>query len=133
MLAVGVEDTGTTPFIPHSHRFLPPSKVVGSVFSLDDPTQPWLTFSAWKFAYAGHNIGANLIVTHGSPANVIYARLLNKPVVVINSEEIAKDFFDLRSDVFWQTSLLFLNCESNLGAFSFGADYLTPLLRYGDR
>jgi hypothetical protein len=35
-----------------------------------------------------------------SPGNMIYARLLNKPILVINSEEIAKDLFERRSNIY---------------------------------
>jgi hypothetical protein len=31
---------------------------------------------------------------------MIYARLLNKPILVINSEEIAKDLFERRSNIY---------------------------------
>jgi hypothetical protein len=32
--------------------------------------------------------------------DIIYARLLSKPVVVVNSEEVAKDLFELRSTIY---------------------------------
>lgn len=32
--------------------------------------------------------------------DIIFARLLNKPVIVINSEEIAKDLFEGRSTIY---------------------------------
>jgi hypothetical protein len=35
-----------------------------------------------------------------SPGNMIFARLLNKPILVINSEEIAKDLFERRSNIY---------------------------------
>jgi hypothetical protein len=31
---------------------------------------------------------------------MIFARLLNKPILVINSEEIAKDLFERRSNIY---------------------------------
>jgi hypothetical protein len=35
-----------------------------------------------------------------STGNIIYARLLNKPVVVVNSEEVAKDLLEGRSTIY---------------------------------
>jgi len=32
--------------------------------------------------------------------DIIYARLLNKPLVVINSEEVARDLLELRSGIY---------------------------------
>jgi len=32
--------------------------------------------------------------------DIVYARLLNKPLVVINSEEVARDLFELRSGIY---------------------------------
>ncbi|KAG2366784.1 cytochrome P450 [Suillus spraguei] len=54
-----------------------PLPIVGNVFSLD-AARPWLAFDAWKSTYG----------------NIIYARLLNKPVIVINSERVAKDLLE---------------------------------------
>ena len=34
------------------------------------------------------------------PGDIIYARLLSKPVVVVNSEEVARDLFELRSTIY---------------------------------
>jgi hypothetical protein len=35
-----------------------------------------------------------------STGDIIYARLLNKPVVVVNSEEVAKDLLKGRSTIY---------------------------------
>ncbi|OJA14108.1 hypothetical protein AZE42_09825 [Rhizopogon vesiculosus] len=88
-----------------SHPPLPPGPpslpIVGSIFSLDDPSRPWLSFNAWKSTYGGHNFGGNpLVIPNCSLGDIIYTRLLNKPVVVINSEEVAKDLFDFRSSIY---------------------------------
>jgi hypothetical protein len=32
--------------------------------------------------------------------DIIYARLLNKPLVVVNSEEVARDVLELRSGIY---------------------------------
>jgi hypothetical protein len=35
-----------------------------------------------------------------SLGDIVYTRLLNKPVVVVNSEEVAMDLFELRSTIY---------------------------------
>jgi hypothetical protein len=35
-----------------------------------------------------------------SLGDIVYTRLLNKPVVVVNSEEVAIDLFELRSTIY---------------------------------
>jgi hypothetical protein len=35
-----------------------------------------------------------------STGDIIYARLLNKPVVVVNSEEVAKDLLEGQSTIY---------------------------------
>ncbi|KIK42208.1 hypothetical protein CY34DRAFT_758908, partial [Suillus luteus UH-Slu-Lm8-n1] len=60
-----------------------PLPLLGIFFSVDT-AQPWLTFNTWRSTYG----------------DIIYARLLNKPVIVINSEEVAKDLFEGRSHIY---------------------------------
>ncbi|KAJ8592682.1 hypothetical protein M405DRAFT_704539, partial [Rhizopogon salebrosus TDB-379] len=60
---------------------LPSLPILGSILSFDDLVRPWLTFNAWRSTY-------------------VYTRLLNKPVVVVNSEEVAIDLFELRSTIY---------------------------------
>ncbi|KAG1736131.1 cytochrome P450, partial [Suillus paluster] len=62
---------------------LTPLPIVGNVLSLD-VARSWLIFNAWRSTYG----------------DIIYARLLNKPVVVINAEEVARDFFEGRSTIY---------------------------------
>ena len=43
----------------------------------------------------------SVTMTHrGFLGDIIYARLLSNPVVVVNSEEVAKDLFELRSAIY---------------------------------
>ncbi|KAG1842639.1 cytochrome P450 [Suillus subalutaceus] len=86
-----------------------PLPIVGNVLSLD-AARPWLTFNAWKSTYG----------------DIIYARLLNKPVIVINSEEIAKDLFDGRSNIYSDK-------PQSIVYEPFASDFNTALLPYGDR
>ncbi|KAG1823366.1 cytochrome P450 [Suillus subaureus] len=86
-----------------------PLPIVGNVLSLDT-TQPWLTFNAWKSIYG----------------DIIYARLLNKPVVVINSEEVAKDLFEGRSTIYSDR-------PQSIVYPHFASDFNPVLMPYGDR
>ncbi|KAG1840152.1 cytochrome P450, partial [Suillus subluteus] len=86
-----------------------PLPILGNVLSLD-AARPWLTFNAWKSTYG----------------DIIYARLLNKPVIVINSEEIAKDLFDGRSNIYSDK-------PQSIVYEPFASDFNTALLPYGDR
>ncbi|KAG1883053.1 cytochrome P450 [Suillus subluteus] len=86
-----------------------PLPIVGNVLSLD-AARPWLTFNAWKSTYG----------------DIVYARLLNKPVIVINSEEIAKDLFDGRSNIYSDK-------PQSIVYEPFASDFNTALLPYGDR
>jgi hypothetical protein len=93
----------------HSHLPLPPGPpslpIVGSILSFDDPTRPWQSFNAWKSTYGGYDLmfGCNLVRSNNlyrSPGDIIYARLFNTPVIVVNSEEVAKDLFESRSAIY---------------------------------
>ncbi|KAJ8588356.1 cytochrome P450 [Rhizopogon salebrosus TDB-379] len=98
----------------HSYPPLPPGPpslpLVGSLFSLDNPTRPWLGFNDLKSTYG----------------DIIYTRLLNKPVVVINSEEVARDLFDLRSTIY-------ADKPQSIVYESFAVDFASGLLPYGER
>ncbi|KAG1842640.1 cytochrome P450 [Suillus subalutaceus] len=88
---------------------LPPLPIVGNVLSLD-AARPWLTFNAWRSTYG----------------DIIYARLLNKPVIVINSEEIAKDLFEGRSTIYSDK-------PQSIVYEPFALDFNIGLMPYGDR
>ncbi|KAJ8592290.1 cytochrome P450 [Rhizopogon salebrosus TDB-379] len=97
-----------------SHPPLPPGPtclpIIGSVLSLKDPVRPWLCFSVWKAKYG----------------DIIYARLLSKRILVINSEDIAKDLFDGRSQIYSDKPQSFV-------FKSFAADFNASVMPYGDR
>ncbi|KAG1880062.1 cytochrome P450 [Suillus subluteus] len=94
------------PPLPPGPRPLP---IVGNVLSLD-AAQPWLTFNAWKSTYG----------------DIIYTRLLNKPVIVINSEEVAKDLFEERSTIYSDK-------PQSIVYPHFASDFNPAFLPYGDR
>ncbi|OAX30897.1 cytochrome P450 [Rhizopogon vinicolor AM-OR11-026] len=112
-----------------SHPPLPPGPpslpIVGSIFSLHNPTQPWLGFNAWKSTYGRYSFSGNLLIIACFPGDIIYARLLNKPVVVINSEEVANDLLVLRSAIYSDRP------QSIVFEF-FGPDFMA-FMAYGDR
>ncbi|KAG2367963.1 cytochrome P450 [Suillus spraguei] len=86
-----------------------PLPVLGNVLSLD-VARPWLTFNAWKSIYG----------------DIIYARLLNKPILVINSEEVAKDLFEGRSNIYSDRT-------QSLVYEAFASDFNMGFMPYGDR
>ncbi|KAG0706763.1 cytochrome P450, partial [Suillus ampliporus] len=86
-----------------------PLPIVGNVLSLD-AARPWLTFNDWRSTYG----------------DIIYARLLNKHVVVINSEEVAKDLFEGRSTIYSDK-------PQSIVYEPFASDFNAGLMPYGDR
>lgn len=86
-----------------------PLPVLGNMLSLDT-ARPWLTFSDWRSTYG----------------NIIYARLLNKPILVINSEEITKDLFERRSNIYSDRTQSFVY-------EAFASDFNLAFMQYGDR
>ncbi|OAX34417.1 cytochrome P450 [Rhizopogon vinicolor AM-OR11-026] len=97
-----------------SHLPLPPGPpsfpIVGSILSLGDPVRPWLGFDAWRSAYG----------------DIVYARLLNKPILVINSVEVAKDLFDGKSTTYSDR-------PQSIVYEPFSMDYNIGVMPYGDR
>jgi len=84
-------------------------------------------------------------MTHrGFLGDIIYARLLSNPVVVVNSEEVAKDLFELRSAIYsdrpesiivepWAyTSSRSLNTDHG-DIVSFALEFNAAFIAYGDR
>ncbi|KAJ8592289.1 cytochrome P450 [Rhizopogon salebrosus TDB-379] len=97
-----------------SHLPLPPGPpsfpIVGSIFSLHDPVRSWLSFNAWRSTYG----------------DIVYARLLSKHIVVVNSEEIARDLFEGRS-------YIYSDKPQSIVYEPFAADFNTALMPYGDK
>ncbi|KAG1743719.1 cytochrome P450 [Suillus paluster] len=112
-LALAVVSCFRTYWLNHSCPPLPPGPtplpIVGNVLSLDT-ARPWLTFNAWRSTYG----------------DIIYARLLNKPVIVVNSEEVARDLFEGRSNIYSDK-------PQSIVYKPFASDFNTGLLPYGDR
>ncbi|KIJ62824.1 hypothetical protein HYDPIDRAFT_113934 [Hydnomerulius pinastri MD-312] len=58
-----------------------PLPVVGNVFGIK-PSEPWVSYTNWGKTYG----------------DLVYSRLLNQDIIVINSEEVAKDLLERRSN-----------------------------------
>jgi len=71
------------PRLPHSSK-LPPGPallpILGSALAVD-VTAPWLTYKAWGSQYG----------------DVVYTRLFGQDNIIINSERVARDLLDHRS------------------------------------
>ncbi|KAG1864134.1 cytochrome P450 [Suillus subalutaceus] len=97
----------------HSRPPLPPGPtplpVLGNVLSLDS-ARPWLTFNAWRSTYG----------------DIIYAHLLSKPVLIVNSEEVAKDLFDRRSSIYSDR-------PQSIVYGAFASDFNMGFMPYGNR
>ncbi|KAF9230060.1 hypothetical protein BU15DRAFT_57650, partial [Melanogaster broomeanus] len=58
----------------------PPLPIVGNVRGIN-ANAPWLTYSEWSKVYG----------------DLVYSRLFNQDIIIINSEKIAKDLLEDRS------------------------------------
>ncbi|EGO21511.1 hypothetical protein SERLADRAFT_440764 [Serpula lacrymans var. lacrymans S7.9] len=97
----------------HARCSLPPGPrpfpVVGNVMSVNSK-EPWVTYTDWGKTYGP----------------LVYSRLFNKDVIVINSERIAKDILDRRSSVFSDRPTL-------ITMDLFGWSWNVTFMPYGER
>ncbi|KAN0092739.1 Cytochrome P450 [Tylopilus felleus] len=69
--------------VPASHPLPPgppPLPIIGNVLGIS-PEEPWASYTRWGKTYG----------------DLVYTRLLNQDVIVINSEDVAKDLLERRS------------------------------------
>ncbi|KAG2148491.1 cytochrome P450 [Suillus cothurnatus] len=100
------------PKLPHSGK-LPPGPaflpILGSALAVD-VTAPWLTYKTWGDQYG----------------DVVYTRLFGQDNIVINSEKIARDLLEHRSQNYSDRPEIATN-------ELFGVDYTTAFMQYGSR
>ncbi|KAG2118453.1 cytochrome P450 [Suillus clintonianus] len=112
-LAVAVLSCCRKYWLNHSRPPLPPGPtplpVLGNVLSLD-AGRPWLTFNSWRSTYG----------------DIISARLFSKQVLVVNSEEVAKDLFERRSSIYSDR-------PQSIVYEAFASDFNMGFMPYGDR
>lgn len=100
------------PKLPHSGQ-LPPGPpllpILGSALAVD-VTAPWLTYKAWGSQYG----------------DVVYTQLFGQDNIVINSERVARDLLEHRSQNYSDRPEIATNKL-------FGIDYTTAFMRYGSR
>ncbi|KIJ68050.1 hypothetical protein HYDPIDRAFT_83068 [Hydnomerulius pinastri MD-312] len=89
----------------------PPTPTLGNIRGIDT-RQPWKTYSQWGAEYG----------------DIIYTRLLSQDIIVINSEKVARDLLDRRSQNYSSRppSLVPIN-------ELFGTEFSSIFLPYGDR
>ncbi|KIJ66855.1 hypothetical protein HYDPIDRAFT_108787 [Hydnomerulius pinastri MD-312] len=89
----------------------PPTPVLGNISGLD-ARNPWKTYTKWAAEYG----------------EIIYTQLLGQDIIVINSERVARDLLDRRSQNYSSrpASLIPINQL-------FGTEFSSIFLPYGDR
>ena len=87
---------------------LPPGPIglpmVGSVFDVN-PAHPWLSYEKWGKRYGTFELQGPLVNARSSsgpflPGAIVYANLLGKDFIIINSAKVAHDLLDRRSTIY---------------------------------
>ena len=73
-----------------------PVPIVGNVLGIN-PTEPWTSYTRLGTLYGWSLFAFSSILLISSPGDLVYTRLLNQEVIVLNSEEVAKDLLERRS------------------------------------
>lgn len=94
--------------LPPGPRPLP---LVGNVLDIS-PSEPWLSYTNWGKTYG----------------ELVYSRLLNQEVIVINSEELAKDLLERRSSNYSDRPRIIRMTND-----FFGWSFNTVMVPYSDR
>ncbi|KAG9311216.1 cytochrome P450 [Chiua virens] len=88
-----------------------PIPIVGNILGIN-PDQPWVSYSRWSKIYG----------------DLVYSRFLNQDIIVINSEEIAKNILERRSYNYSDRPAI-LRMTNDFVGWHFSSAMLT----YGDR
>ena len=77
--------------------------VVGSVFDVN-PAHPWLSYERWGKRYGTFescsSANARSPPVSSLPGDIVYANLLGKDFIIINSAKVAHDLLDRRSTIY---------------------------------
>ncbi|KAG2032098.1 cytochrome P450 [Suillus americanus] len=102
----------TKPKLPHGVQFPPgPTSlpILGSALAID-VNAPWVTYKSWSSRYG----------------DMVYTKLFGQDNIVINSEEIARDLLENRSQNYSDRPEIATN-------ELFGVNHTTAFMRYNDR
>ncbi|KAH7914101.1 cytochrome P450 [Hygrophoropsis aurantiaca] len=86
-----------------------PTPIVGNIRGIN-ASAPWLTYTKWAATYG----------------DLVYSRLLNQEIIIINSEEVARDLLDRRSHIYSDRPVIVTNKL-------IGLEFNSIFLRYGPK
>ncbi|EIW83720.1 cytochrome P450 [Coniophora puteana RWD-64-598 SS2] len=88
-----------------------PLPIVGNVLGID-PSQPWVSYTKWGNEYG----------------DLVYSRLLNQEIIVINSEKVAQDLLEKRSSNYSDRPAILRTTND-----FFGWKFNSVVFPYGDK
>jgi len=74
----------------------PPIPIIGNVRGID-VNAPWLTYTEWGKQYGVCNSTETFQYTDCSPGDIVYSHFFNQEIIVINSEKVATELLEKRS------------------------------------
>lgn len=102
-----------TPSMPPGPRGLP---LLGNVLNMPT-TESWLVFAQWAKTYGmssvEHTRSARLIFELITPGDLMSVTLLGQPIIIVNSQKIARDMLDKKAAIY--SDRPYLEMCSNLG------------------